>query len=358
MTTTTETGMAQTQNSNTSNIISNTHSTPAAIATPINMNNTINNHSIGSVGTLSGTPAPTTPCTNGIESSVKVKRSRRKRLAHKSKQTTGYIIYASEIRKDIIKKYPNREFGDISKIVGVEWKNLPQETKAEYEKRAQALNVKYKALAAQSQQMQATQKHRHNSADSSVHYGSSSCNSPYQVGSDSQTQFSLPDHNQTLDHHQNGYPSSAYQNHNSSSSNNFNHSFNQRSTLPSPDNASQQSSDVHSYHHHTQQQQQTGSSQPGFICVTNNTTLGGIQQFKQNNIIYRRPVGVRLRPKDTYTQTEPVKWIDRSKSTDGLAKKPLQFSQKFIEYLANKVNQDLNNGNSTDDNSTSAANTS
>jgi len=53
---------------------------------------------------------------------------------------TGYIIYASEIRKEIIKKNPDKDFGGISKIVGAEWKNLPQETKVTYEKRAQEQN--------------------------------------------------------------------------------------------------------------------------------------------------------------------------------------------------------------------------
>lgn len=58
----------------------------------------------------------------------------------KNKMITGYIIYASEIRKEIIKKYPEKDFGDISKIVGTEWKSLSQETKVAFEKRAQEQN--------------------------------------------------------------------------------------------------------------------------------------------------------------------------------------------------------------------------
>ena len=62
------------------------------------------------------------------------KRRQSKRLV------TGYIIFASEVRKSVIQANPDCNFGDISRIIGTEWKNLPADTKQEYEKKAQRQN--------------------------------------------------------------------------------------------------------------------------------------------------------------------------------------------------------------------------
>ncbi|XP_053202089.1 protein polybromo-1-like isoform X2 [Panonychus citri] len=53
---------------------------------------------------------------------------------------TGYIIFAGEVRKSVIQANPDCGFGDVSRIIGNEWKNLPLETKQEYERRAQKQN--------------------------------------------------------------------------------------------------------------------------------------------------------------------------------------------------------------------------
>lgn len=53
---------------------------------------------------------------------------------------TGYIIFAGEVRKSVIQANPDCNFGDVSRIIGNEWKNLPLETKQEYERRAQRQN--------------------------------------------------------------------------------------------------------------------------------------------------------------------------------------------------------------------------
>lgn len=53
---------------------------------------------------------------------------------------TGYIIFASEVRKSVVQANPECNFGDISRIIGTEWKNLEGETKTEYEKKAQKQN--------------------------------------------------------------------------------------------------------------------------------------------------------------------------------------------------------------------------
>ncbi|RWS27612.1 protein polybromo-1-like protein, partial [Leptotrombidium deliense] len=63
-----------------------------------------------------------------------VKKKLTKRLV------TGYIIFASEVRKSVVQANPECNFGDISRIIGTEWKNLPSDTKTEYEKKAQKQN--------------------------------------------------------------------------------------------------------------------------------------------------------------------------------------------------------------------------
>lgn len=49
---------------------------------------------------------------------------------------TGYIIYASEVRKQVIDRNPNQNFGDISRLVGNEWKALPHDIRSKYDQRA------------------------------------------------------------------------------------------------------------------------------------------------------------------------------------------------------------------------------
>lgn len=176
--------------------------------------------------------------------STSIKKVRRKKKdRYKSRMITGYIIYASEIRKEVIKKYPDRDFGYISKLVGLEWKNLPQETKIAFEKRAQEQNAKNKLRGL------------------------------------------LPE--------QNG------------SANVSNHS--QNTTINNNNNQSSLSIDISS------------------ATLTTSTPL----QSMRTNIVYKKPTTVRLRPKDASTQTEPVKWIEST------SKKPLKFSQSFLEYLEN-----------------------
>lgn len=66
--------------------------------------------------------------------SVTIKKKIAKRLV------TGYIIFASEVRKSVVQAHPDCNFGDISRIIGSEWKNLSDELKKEYEKKAQKQN--------------------------------------------------------------------------------------------------------------------------------------------------------------------------------------------------------------------------
>ncbi|XP_075148339.1 protein polybromo [Haematobia irritans] len=56
------------------------------------------------------------------------------------KSLTGYILYSSEHRKGICTANPDASFGDISRMVGNEWKNLPSSVKQSWEDRAQRIN--------------------------------------------------------------------------------------------------------------------------------------------------------------------------------------------------------------------------
>lgn len=92
-----------------------------------------NDVTISNFGNESQQSLPTTPAPK------KVKVHRR--------IITGYILFASEVRKQVCLANPERNFGDISRIIGQEWKNLPIDTKSEYERKAQKHNESTKAEA-------------------------------------------------------------------------------------------------------------------------------------------------------------------------------------------------------------------
>lgn len=261
---------------------------------------------------------------------------------------TGYIIYASEIRKEVIKKYPDRDFGDISKLVGIEWKNLPQETKVAYEKRAQEQNAKSKAIAAEAFELKkladAAEERASKEQAIAQQAASQSCNGIHINGHGHQMMI---DHN----HHD---------------------SMSAQDSSQSPMfSVTQQQMQLHQqqqYQCQLQQQQSpmiksTLQQQPLQIiqqhqqptattvqyCNSNgcdpqaslqpqtyssqSCSLDQQQQpvqYQKNNIVYRKPATVRLRPKDASTQTDPITWISQT------PKKPLRFSQKFIDYLSSE----------------------
>lgn len=68
-----------------------------------------------------------------------------------NKIISGYLIYASEIRKRVIAKNPDVNFGDISRLVGIEWKELPQDVRSNYDHRAQIHNERVREKRAQRQ---------------------------------------------------------------------------------------------------------------------------------------------------------------------------------------------------------------
>ena len=56
------------------------------------------------------------------------------------RMVTGYIIYSGEMRKTVAAKHPECSFGEVSRLVGNDWRNLPASVKSEYEERSQRLN--------------------------------------------------------------------------------------------------------------------------------------------------------------------------------------------------------------------------
>ncbi|KAI3413369.1 Protein polybromo-1 [Globodera pallida] len=54
-----------------------------------------------------------------------------------AKSKSGYILFSAEVRKRVMHENPEAGFGEVSKIVGIEWKRLSTEQKRQYESRAQ-----------------------------------------------------------------------------------------------------------------------------------------------------------------------------------------------------------------------------
>lgn len=61
---------------------------------------------------------------------------------------TGFIIYASEVRKEVVEQYPDQNFGFISKLVGDKWRALSADIRYKYHQRALIHNKRIKDLAA------------------------------------------------------------------------------------------------------------------------------------------------------------------------------------------------------------------
>lgn len=58
----------------------------------------------------------------------------------KSKLVTGYILYSSEVRKERAASNPDFSFGDISRMVGNEWRMMPANEKQLWEEKASRNN--------------------------------------------------------------------------------------------------------------------------------------------------------------------------------------------------------------------------
>lgn len=56
------------------------------------------------------------------------------------KVITGYILYSSEVRKAKVLENPECKFGDISRMIGDEWRALPTNERRQWEDRASTIN--------------------------------------------------------------------------------------------------------------------------------------------------------------------------------------------------------------------------
>uniref|UniRef100_A0A8C5FBT8 Polybromo 1, like n=1 Tax=Gadus morhua TaxID=8049 RepID=A0A8C5FBT8_GADMO len=56
-----------------------------------------------------------------------------RRRAPRGRSTSGYILFSSEMRAVIKARHPDFSFGELSRLVGTEWRNLEATKKAEYE---------------------------------------------------------------------------------------------------------------------------------------------------------------------------------------------------------------------------------
>ncbi|CAL8069132.1 unnamed protein product [Orchesella dallaii] len=90
---------------------SDSHSIPPIVNTPV----------------VVSTPVATTPSTKKAKTPGK-------------KLVTGYILYSSEVRKSVAEKNPDKGFGEISRMVGTDWRKMGLEDKQKYEERAAKIN--------------------------------------------------------------------------------------------------------------------------------------------------------------------------------------------------------------------------
>ncbi|XP_046881152.1 polybromo 1, like isoform X1 [Hypomesus transpacificus] len=70
------------------------------------------------------------------QSTPKVKGMSKKEGAKRKINMSGYILFSSEMRAVIKVRHPDLSFGELSRLVGTEWRNLEATKKAEYEERA------------------------------------------------------------------------------------------------------------------------------------------------------------------------------------------------------------------------------
>ncbi|KAJ3603092.1 hypothetical protein NHX12_030836 [Muraenolepis orangiensis] len=76
--------------------------------------------------------APFTPS----QSTPKIKGLSKKEGSKRKINMSGYILFSSEMRAVIKARHPDFSFGELSRLVGTEWRNLEATKKAEYEERA------------------------------------------------------------------------------------------------------------------------------------------------------------------------------------------------------------------------------
>ncbi|XP_053671633.1 protein polybromo-1 [Anopheles nili] len=93
--------------------------------------------SIGSDTIMTASPHPSG---HSVNASISSMPNRKPTKPAGKKLVTGYILYSSEHRKTICASNPEATFGDVSRIVGNEWRNLSDQEKTIWEQRAIKIN--------------------------------------------------------------------------------------------------------------------------------------------------------------------------------------------------------------------------
>ncbi|XP_077054125.1 polybromo 1, like isoform X3 [Siphateles boraxobius] len=91
------------------------------------------------------------------QSTPKIKGMSKKEGAKRKINMSGYILFSSEVRSIIKARHPDFSFGELSRLVGTEWRNLEATKKVEYEERAAKLveqQERERVLQQQHQQQQ------------------------------------------------------------------------------------------------------------------------------------------------------------------------------------------------------------
>ncbi|KAM5148764.1 protein polybromo-1 isoform 3-T3 [Mantella aurantiaca] len=96
---------------------------------------------------------------NGKSTPKSGKNSTKKEGGKRKINMSGYILFSSEMRAVIKARHPDFSFGELSRLVGTEWRNLEATKKADYEERAAkvAEQQERERLAQQQQQQQQQQ---------------------------------------------------------------------------------------------------------------------------------------------------------------------------------------------------------
>ncbi|XP_073500536.1 protein polybromo-1 isoform X3 [Phyllobates terribilis] len=92
---------------------------------------------------------------NGKSTPKSGKNSTKKEGGKRKINMSGYILFSSEMRAVIKAQHPDYSFGELSRLVGTEWRNLEATKKADYEERAaKVAEQQERERAAQQQQQQ------------------------------------------------------------------------------------------------------------------------------------------------------------------------------------------------------------
>uniref|UniRef100_A0A8D2H8C5 Protein polybromo-1 n=1 Tax=Urocitellus parryii TaxID=9999 RepID=A0A8D2H8C5_UROPR len=99
----------------------------------------------------------TCPMTCILSTPKSAKGSAKKEGSKRKINMSGYILFSSEMRAVIKAQHPDYSFGELSRLVGTEWRNLETAKKAEYEERAaKVAEQQERERAAQQQQPSAS----------------------------------------------------------------------------------------------------------------------------------------------------------------------------------------------------------